>query len=368
MFEATQKLGGLLRSAIAKNRLPHDVLDWDIDGIIEMGVDTQTGQCLGKDITIHGLLNDGFDAVFLSLGGWDSRLSRGTNAGDEKPVPGLHLLMDVSKALKQTTPPGITCGKHTILAGGGELAIQTAILCKENGADTTTVIFRESSEDSGLPAEALDKATKNGIHLIFGAGINKLFGEKDQLNKIEYIDQKSGTLHTLPADTLVIASGRFPELIFARPVMEEQDTQETPSEEEKTANDAQWEGFYALKNPHYNEVGLLAEGDVLSDYSGAIKAIGAGRRAAASIHNVIYGIPLSHPENVLTLTTMVQNVDEIEGVEPHSRTLMPIANVSERLMDAEIEKGFSEKKSKKEAARCLQCGLICYEKTGTENN
>jgi len=166
----------------------------------------------------------------------------------------------------------------------------------------------------------------------------------------------------------VIASGRFPELIFARPVMEEPDTQETPSEEEKTANDAQWEGFYALKHPHYNEVGLLAEGDVLSDYSGAIKAIGAGRRAAASIHNVIYGIPLSHPENVLTLTTMVQNVDEIEGVEPLSRTLMPIANVSERLMDAEMEKGFTEKKAQKEAARCLQCGLICYEKTGTENN
>ena len=141
-----------------------------------------------------------------------------------------------------------------------------------------------------------------------------------------------------------------------------------PGEEEKTANDAQWEGVYALKHPHYNsEAGLLAKGDVLSDYSGAIKAIGAGRRAAASIHNVIYGIPLSHPENVLTLTTMVQNVDEIEGVEPLSRTLMPMANASERLMDAEIEKGFTEKKAEKEAARCLQCGLICYEKTGTNN-
>lgn len=369
VFEATQKLGGLLRSAIAKNRLPQDVLDWDIDGIIEMGVTVQTGQCLGKDISIHALLDDGFDAVFLSLGGWDSRLSRGADAGAEKPVPGLHLLMDVSKALKQTTPPDITCGKHTILAGGGELAIQTAILCKENGADEATVIFRESSEESGLTAEALGKAAEKGIHLIFGAGINKLFGEKNRLNMIRYMDRESGTLHTLPADTLVIASGRFPELIFSKPAREDSDTQETDSEEENSADNGQWEGFYALKHPHYNsEAGLLADGDVLSDYSGAIKAIGAGRRAAASLHNVIYGIPLSHPDNVLTLKSMIQNIDEIEGVAPLSRTIMPMADISERLMDAEIEKGFSEKKAQKEAARCLQCGLICYEKTGTENN
>jgi formate dehydrogenase beta subunit len=366
VFEATEKLGGLLRSAIATNRLSHDVLDWDIDGIIEMGVTVQTGQCLGKDISIHSLLNDGFDAVFLSLGGWDSRLSRGTDAGAEKPVPGLHLLMDVSRALKQKTPPDITCGKHTILAGGGELAIQTAILCKENGADKATVIFRESTENNGLSSETLSKATEKGIHVIFSAGINRISGEKDHLNEIEYFDRGSGTLHTLPVDTLVIASGRYPEFIFARPTMDESDTQETPSEEKKTANDLRWEGFYALKHPHYNsEVGLLAEGDVLSDYSGAVKAIGAGRRAAASIHNVIYGIPLSHTDNVLTLTTMIQNVNEIERVEQVSRTIMPMADTPERLMDAEIEKGFTEKKAQREAERCLQCGLICYEKTDT---
>jgi len=176
-------------------------------------------------------------------------------------------------------------------------------------------------------------------------------------------------LHTLPADTLVIASGRYPEFIFARPTIEEPDTQETTPQEEGAANNTQWEGFYALKHPHYNsEMGLLAGGDVLSDYSGAIKAIGAGRRAAASIHNVIYGIPLSHPDNVLTLTTMVQNVNEIERVDPVSRTIMPIAAAQERLLGAEIEKGFTDKKAQREAARCLQCGLVCYEKTGTDND
>jgi NADPH-dependent glutamate synthase beta subunit-like oxidoreductase len=369
VFEATQKPGGLLRSAIASNRLPHDVLDWDIDGIIDMGVSLQTGRCLGKDISIHSLLKDGFDAVFLSLGGWDSRLSRGAGAEAEKPVPGLHLLMDVSKTLKKSTPSDISFGKHTVLAGGGQLAVQTAILCKENGAEETTVIFRESTQDNGVPAEILDKATEKGIHLIFGAGINRIFGEENQLNKVEYFDRETATVQTLPAETLVIASGRFPEFIFSRPAMAASETQETPSQEEESANDSHWEGFYALKHPNFNsEMGLLAEGDVLSDYSGAIKAIGAGRRAAASIHNVIYGIPLSHPRNVLTLASMVQDVDKLEHVAQVSRTIMPMAETSERLKGAEVEKGFTEKKAQKEAARCLQCGLICYEKTGTDNN
>jgi len=368
VFEATQKLGGLLRSAIATNRMPHDVLDWDIDGIVEMGVSIQTEKCLGKDFSIHSLLNDGFDAVFLSLGGWDSRLSRGVDAGTENPVPGLHLLMDVSKAFKQAASPDITCGKHTLFAGGGEFAIQTAIQCKDNGAEKTTVIFREAAESHGLSAETLRQANEKNIQLIFNAGIKRIFGKRDQLNEIEYIDQASGTLHNLPADTLVIASGRYPELIFSKPAMDASEASETPSQEE-TAEDERWEGFYTLKHPHYgSEVGLLAKGDVLSDYSGAIKAIGAGRRAAASIHNVIYGIPLSHPDNVVTLTTMVQDVSEIAGVEQVSRTIMPMASFQERLTDAEIEKGFGEKMAEKESARCLQCGLICYEKTGTDNN
>jgi len=67
------------------------------------------------------------------------------------------------------------------------------------------------------------------------------------------------------------------------------------------------------------------------------------------------------------LTAMVQNVNEIDRVKQVSRTIMPMADATERLMDAEIEKGFTEKKAQREADRCLQCGLICYEKTGTNN-
>ncbi len=76
VYDANPKLGGLLRSAIAKERLPEEILDWDIEGILEMGVTAETGKVMGKDFTVDSLLRQDVDAVFLAAGGWDSRMAR----------------------------------------------------------------------------------------------------------------------------------------------------------------------------------------------------------------------------------------------------------------------------------------------------
>jgi formate dehydrogenase beta subunit len=55
VYEGTDRLGGLLNTAIAKYRLPESILKWDIDGILEMGVEAKTGQMLGRDVTVAGL-------------------------------------------------------------------------------------------------------------------------------------------------------------------------------------------------------------------------------------------------------------------------------------------------------------------------
>jgi Na+-translocating ferredoxin:NAD+ oxidoreductase RNF subunit RnfB len=78
VYDANPKLGGLLRSAIAKERLPEEILDWDIEGILEIGVAAETGKVMGKDFTVDALLRQDVDAVFLAAGGWDSRMARKT--------------------------------------------------------------------------------------------------------------------------------------------------------------------------------------------------------------------------------------------------------------------------------------------------
>ena len=73
VVEATDKLGGILRYVITEERLPGEVLDWEISGILSMGIDSKTGVTAGKDITFESMLKDEVEMVLVTSGGWDSR-------------------------------------------------------------------------------------------------------------------------------------------------------------------------------------------------------------------------------------------------------------------------------------------------------
>ena len=115
------------------------------------------------------------------------------------------------------------------------------------------------------------------------------------------------------------------------------------------------------KQPWYrDQSGLYAEGDAIADFSAAIKAIGAGRRAAASIHQVMSGITPQLSEKVIDPKAHIQNVSWVENIKLFPRQIMPVCSGTELVPCGDVERGFSEDAARKEAGRCLQCGLICY--------
>jgi len=289
VFEATAKLGGLLRSAISKDRLPEEILDWDIEGIIEMGVKVETQKALGRDFTVKSLIEEGFDAVFLAAGGWDSRLARRATVEIESPIPGTYVLVDLIR-FGARQKEAISIESDVVIAGGGKLALDAAKVCKEMGAATITVLFRESWQDSPVSDEEVRKRDLTGVNVFHSAAINRLFGEADRLEQVEYIETDTNKKTVIPAQTVVFATGRFPELVFVRPKPQDAESENARGLESPPALSLRWEGVQPYKQPAFkDEVGLFAEGDVLADYSAAIKAIGAGRRAAASIHQVMHG-------------------------------------------------------------------------------
>ncbi|MGD9079406.1 MAG: FAD-dependent oxidoreductase [Desulfobacterales bacterium] len=367
VYEATPKLGGLLRSAISKDRLPERILDWDIEGIIEMGVKIETQKALGREFSLESLIQEGFDAVFLASGGWDSRLARGATGNIESPIPGTYMLVDLIRFGAQQTE-ALSVESDVVIAGGGKLALDAAALCKELGATTITVLFRESWENSPVSDDEIEKRGLAGVNVIYNAAVNRLFGEVDRLEQVEYIETDTDKTTVLSAQTLVFATGRFPELVFVRPKPEGDDSEEAQETEVEPPADLslRWEGIQPYKQTALkDERGLFAEGDVLADYSAAIKAIGAGRRAAASIHQVMHGLSPNLAEHVITPKSVLQNVYHVEKVEASQRQIMPICSGQELAMCGEIERGFTADMAKAEAARCLQCGLICYEHTET---
>jgi NADPH-dependent glutamate synthase beta subunit-like oxidoreductase len=367
VFEATDKLGGLLRSAIAKERLPMDILDWDIDGVLEMGVTAETGKLLGRDMSIAELLAGGYEAVFFAGGGWDSRLARGAVHRVESPLPGAYLMVDLMRS--GSALGDLTCSGDTVIVGAGELALRSAQRCRELGADSVTFLVRETPDESPIPAADRSALEAEGVTLIHHSAVSRLFGEGSGLAEVEVEDEVTGETRRIPARTLVFASGRFPELAFlkqsAGEAAEDSVAADAAAQPEvpEAPESLRWEAVPPYKQAEaMGQSGLFAQGDVLTDYRAAIKAIGAGRRAAASLHKIMYGIALDLPGNTVTPFSTVQNVDHVEKVERTTRQIMPLRHAGEPGPLVELERGFSEEAARREAARCLQCGLICYER------
>ncbi len=336
VFEKSSELGGLLKNAIAKERLPQEILDWDIKGIIEIGAEVELNKSLGSDFTIETLLEEGFEAVAGATGGWDGRLAeKEMDSNIIIQLPSTHLLIDIMKNGYRD----ICASSEIVIYGGGEAAIEAAKECKNNGAGVT-IIFENSP--------SLDISDTAGIKILYGKKIERIIGAGDKLTEIEYEDLKTGLKTVIQCDNLFIAAGRHPEFIFKKC---DSETIVSVTSYEKTDR-IRWEG-----------IKVYSKEETLSDYSAAVKAIDAGRRSAAAAHNLIYGLAApTLPKNSILNENNIQDTDNINNVIPLKRNIMPLSTSSEIDRGCEAEKGFDSKAFQDEAKRCLQCGLICYRK------
>ncbi len=359
VFEATESLGGILRKAISRERLSMDVLDWDIEGVKEMGVRFQTNARAGKDFTIEGLLKDGFEAVFTATGGWDSRLLRGEINQAETVFPGAYLLIDLLRS-KSDKKISVASGENVVIAGGGISVPDAVDILKENGSKKITVLSRKHPDDSSFDSEAIDQLSNAGVTIIYNAGVTKVTGENGQLKAIEYGELDTGVKQVIPTDTLIIGSGRFPELVFIPVKKEEQD-----GEEDLIENNGPlaWEGVELQKKPDANrELGLLSNQDVISEYPSVVTSINGGRKAAAAIHNLMYGIEFQESSKFITEQSVLQDVAVLNNVDIVPKNIMKLSKIKKGSAD-KFSTGFSIEEAQAEADRCLRCGLVCYEKS-----
>jgi formate dehydrogenase beta subunit len=355
VYEGSSRLGGLLRTGIAENRLPPDVLDWEIDGILEAGVQAKTGQKLGKHFIIDSLLKQGFQAVFVATGGWDTQMSA-REPGDT--LPGVQVLLDFN--LKQKAGKRSGPGKHVIILGGGKAALEAARQCLKESAKSVSVVSRKSQDQSVYSERDLAAAEAEGIRFRFRSALTKMKGEGSALTHVEIVrlspEGAEEQRETVPADALLTGAGRFPELIY---VPRKVETQEGAREQGPTL----WETLAPYPSPFsMQDIGIFRPGEVVSDYKAVVEAIGAGRRAANSVHKFLADHPVEAPFRMIRKTSDVLTIKEIERVTKSCRVEMPELTEDRRLVDpnAEIALGYSSEQALEESSRCLQCGLICY--------
>lgn len=384
IIEAMPELGGILRYVITADRLPRELLDHEIRGILDMGVETRTGQVLGRDYTIHGLLAEGFDVVALTAGGFDSRKILRPGTGSEQLVHGIHLMLPLLDALTNQKP--LEIGKHLVIVDGGLKALEIARACRQQGALTVTLVTHRPADD--LPSELRDytrELAAEGISVKWRTLVRGLGGVAEQLRWIEY-EEADAPQDLQPereraeVDTLVLAAGRLPELAFARELPAEVDAPEAeaaagraPAEEESPAADT-WNGawqtvesFRTLPEDSPGGIFTPPEPGRISDSEAVVKSILSGRRIVRGIQQFYAGEPIAPPAHLTAEANEVLDVEEIPGVLQSHREQValphPEAGTENDWTATEEVPGLTEEAARRESERCLACGLICYQKS-----
>ena len=355
IFEAREKMGGLLRTAIPESRLPRDVLDWEVEGILDMGVEARTGAAFGRDFQLTELFGQGYETVLVAVGGWDAQLAPGQAMDTDPALPKVHLALPLSLAL--ATGKDVKIGKKVAMIGGGREMLKLARRLIEKGVDEVTILCRRSRKNTGLSFEDVSQAASEGITIIHSARVIRLNGRGDHLTGLTYKTHLNGEAG-VEADAVVAASGRLPEMII-RLLPDQIDEETTPAPET-----LQWQAVPPY-SPGSALVDLFARREAVSDHWAAVDAIGAGRRAAASVHQVLSGEEIHGPDVDLVRGLPMFGVDHLENLyEVGPRQMMPEISPEEKVDPSkEVAVGMTEEAARAEASRCLGCGLICYSRT-----
>lgn len=201
VFEALHEIGGVLKYGIPEFRLPNEIVDVEIDNLRKMGVHFQTDCIIGKTISIEQLENIGFKGIFVCSG---AGLPNFMN------IPGENLInimssneyltrVNLMDAANPTTDTPLNIGKHVLVVGGGNTAMDSCRTAKRLGADVT-LVYRRSEAEMPARLEEVKHAKEEGINFMC------------LHNPIEYLADENGAVKQAVLQVMTLgepdASGR----------------------------------------------------------------------------------------------------------------------------------------------------------------
>ena len=292
VFEALHKTGGVLIYGIPEFRLPKDIVQSEVNYLERLGVKVECNCVIGRIETVDELLNE-YDAVFLGLG---AGLPQFLNVPGENYC-GIYSaneyltrsnLMKAYLFPKYDTP--IARGKNVAVFGAGNVAMDSARTALRLGADTVRIIYRRSRDEMPARIEEVHHAEEEGVQFYLLTAPTKFLGndngwvtgveclrmelgEPDESGRRRPVPIK-GSEFQLECDMAAVAIGAGP-----NPLLPTQ----TPGLELNKR------GYIVadLETGKTSKPGVWAGGDIVTGSATVILAMGAGRKAANSVHEYL---------------------------------------------------------------------------------
>ncbi|MBM4088521.1 MAG: dihydropyrimidine dehydrogenase [Planctomycetes bacterium] len=293
IFEALHKPGGVMIYGIPEFRLPKRIVENELRILQEMGVTLRTNFLVGQTRSLPDLLQkDGFDAVFVGTGAGLPRFAR---------IPGENLvgvfsanefltrsnLMKAYDRDRAHTP--IFHPRRVAVLGGGNVAMDAARTAVRIGAEKVYVIYRRGRVEMPARAEEVDHAEEEGVEFLLLKNPTRILGDQNEhVVGIEVLDYElgepddsgrrrpvpiKGTESVIDLDTVIVSIGND-----SNPLI----TRTTP---DLAAN--KWGNILADETGKTSMDRVYAGGDIVLGAATVILAMGAGRKAAAAINQML---------------------------------------------------------------------------------
>lgn len=292
LFEAFHKPGGVLIYGIPEFRLPKAIVESEVRVLECLGVEIACNTVVGRAVDVSELLAEGYDAVFIGVG---AGLPRFMN------IPGENLIgvysaneyltrANLMKAYDPLYDTPLVPGSNVVVVGGGNVAMDAARTALRMGAESVKIVYRRSREEMPARVEESHHAEQEGVEFLLlsnplrfdGTSDGRLIsvtcermtlGEPDSSGRRRPVPL-AGSEFTMECDLAIIAVGSG-----ANPLL-------TRSEPGILLN--RWGNINA--DPATGKTtmrGVWAGGDIVTGAATVILAMGAGRKAADSIHDYL---------------------------------------------------------------------------------
>lgn len=295
VFEALHKLGGVLRYGIPPFRLPRKFLDREINTLKELGVKFKTNVIVGKSITLKQLEEDGFDAIFICSGAGLPKMLGvgGENLNGVYSANEFLTRVNLMQAHEPHTPTPLKIGDKVAVIGGGNVAMDAARTAARVGAKEVYIVYRRTEAELPARLEEIRHAKEEGIIFKLLHAPVEIHGEEGRVTgmKLEIMELgepdesgrrkpvATGKFIDMDFDNVIIALGTGPNPII-----------QISAQEEGIEIETDRKGYIVIdaETGKTSVPVIFAGGDVApSGESNAINAMGAGKKAAKAINDML---------------------------------------------------------------------------------
>ena len=350
VYEKRKALGGMLRYGIPDYRFPRTLLDAEIASILSLGIEVHTDINVGTDVTLDQLKQE-YDCLYLAIGAHTDKKTGIEGENSRGVVSAVELLRGIGDGEK----PDFT-SKRVVVIGGGNVAMDVTRSAIRLGAEKVTCVYRRRKEDMTALPEEVEGAEAEGAELLTlhapvriesddsGNAVAlwtqpQIIGEMDRQGR-----PKPGTARAaerrIEADVIIVAIGQGVESLgFEQSgvVIQRGGTLLAGSD---------------TKLPDLE--GVFAGGDCVTGPATVIRAIAAGKAAAANIDEYLgFHHEIASPVQV--------PAPRFSDLKPRGRVNTTERDACERKHDFTcIECGLTAEEAEQESSRCLRCDHFGY--------